>query len=173
MDELEIYNANPLESIKNIDKYGNEFWYANELQTLLDYKNWKNFKKVIEKAKTACKNSGNNVFDHFGSADKMISNNSNTQQSKNDYKLSRYACYLIAQNGDSRKKAIAMVKTYIATQTRKQELLEQNNMKEWVTQLFVMSQAQAKIERENIQKESDAKKIHYEIDKNVREFINN
>ena len=125
MNELENINETVFESIKHFDENGNEYWYARELQKVLEYNKWENFEKVIEKAKLSCLNSNYGLQDHFPDVRKMVDIGSNTLRNIVDYKLSRYACYLIAQNGDSRKKVIALAQTYFAIQTRKQELLEQ------------------------------------------------
>lgn len=97
---------------------------ARELQSVLQYTEWRKFKGVIDKAKIACESSGYKALDHFVGADKMVEIGSDTKREVPDYKLSRYACYLIAQNGDSRKKVIALAQTYFAIQTRKMELTE-------------------------------------------------
>ena len=112
------------EDIKHIDEDGVEYWYARELQTVLNYKEWRKFYGVIEKAKIACKRSKVNTLYHFVDFDKMVQIGSGANRKQRDYKLSRYACYLIAQNGDSRKKVIALAQTYFAVQTRKQEISE-------------------------------------------------
>ena len=112
------------ESIKHVDENGTEFWYARELMTMLEYSKWGNFIKVIDKAKESCKNSNFNIIDHFADVGKMVKAGV-ADKEINDLKLTRYACYLIAQNGDSRKKAIALAQTYFAVQTRKQELTRQ------------------------------------------------
>ena len=125
MNELENINETVFESIKHFDENGNEYWYARELQKVLEYSKWENFEKVIEKAKLSCLNSNYGLQDHFPDVRKMVDIGSNTLRNIVDYKLSRYACYLIAQNGDSKKKVIALAQTYFAIQTRKQELLEQ------------------------------------------------
>jgi DNA-damage-inducible protein D len=104
---------------------GIEFWYARDLQNLLVYSQWRNFDQVIQKAKIACKNASQNASDHFADVSKMVDIGSGTQREIPDVKLTRYACYLIAQNGDPRKPAIAFAQTYFAIQTRKQELIEQ------------------------------------------------
>ncbi len=123
-NNINKYNSNTFESIKHIDEYGNECWYARELQIILSYKEWRKFNGVIEKAKNACFNSNFNPLDHFVEADKMVQIGSGAKRKQIDYKLTRYACYLIAQNGDSRKEIIALAQTYFAVQTRKQELTE-------------------------------------------------
>ncbi len=112
------------EDIKHIDENGGEFWYARELQEVLQYTEWRKFEGVIKKAKTSCESSGITAIDHFVGADKMIKVAKGATRNVDDYKLSRYACYLIAQNGDSRKRVIALAQTYFAVQTRRQELSE-------------------------------------------------
>ena len=124
MNELENINEILFESIRHVDDKGNEYWYARELQNVLEYTEGRKFVGVIKKAINSCKTSNYVVSDHFVGADKMVDIGSNTSRNIEDYKLSRYACYLIAQNGDSRKKVIGLAQTYFAIQTRKQELLE-------------------------------------------------
>ena len=104
---------------------GVEFWLARDLQHLLGYAKWDNFKSVISKAKTACEVSGHNGFDHFAGVGKMVSLGSGSQREVADIMLTRYACYLIAQNGNPRKEKIAFAQTYFATQTRKFEIIQQ------------------------------------------------
>ena len=110
--------------IKHIDENGVEFWYARELMPILQYSNWQNFEKIIDKAKISCENSGISVFEHFIDVNKLSKRANNAKVEIKDYELTRYACYLIAQNGDSRKKVIALAQTYFAVQTRKQEISE-------------------------------------------------
>ena len=125
MQEIEeISKFTTFEEIKHIDEFGEEFWFARELMKVLQYNKWENFEKVISKAKDACKNSGMSVIDHFPDIRKMVQIGSGAEREQIDYKLTRYACYVIAQNGDSRKKVIALAQTYFAVQTRKQELTE-------------------------------------------------
>ena len=123
MNELMLNNS-IFENIKRIDNDGNEYWFARELQDVLKYKEWRKFSNILDKAKAACQLSNLNINDHFVGADKMVEIGSKTKRKIEDYKLSRYACYLIAQNGDSRKKMIALAQTYFAVQTRKQEISE-------------------------------------------------
>lgn len=123
-DEQNSYTETLFESIKHINKYGNEFWYARELQTALEYTEWRNFSKVIDKAVTACENSKNEVSDHFVEVNKTIDMPKSATKDILDYELSRYACYLIVQNADPRKRVIALGQTYFAVKTRQQELIE-------------------------------------------------
>lgn len=112
------------ESIKHIDENGIEYWYARELMKILEYKQWRRFENVIDKAKQACENSDISAFEHFANVGKLSRRANNAEVEINDYKLTRYACYLIAQNGDPRKEVIALAQTYFAVQTRKQEITE-------------------------------------------------
>jgi len=113
------------ESIKHLDENGVEFWTAREMMGLLNYTKWENFEDVLMKAQRACLESGQIINDHFADARKMVKLGLNTVREVKDWKLDRYACYLIAQNGDSRKPEIAQAQSYFAIQTRKQELSKQ------------------------------------------------
>ena len=112
------------EDIKQYLDDGTEFWFARDLQSVLEYADWRNFLKVIEKAKTACVNSGNFAEDHFVDVTKMVDIGSGAEREISDIQLSRYACYLIMQNGDPRKEVIAIGQTYFAVKTRQQEIIE-------------------------------------------------
>ena len=117
-------NDSIFESIKRVDEDGNEYWSARELQKVLKYTQWRRFNDAIIKAKESCTNSNYDIQDHFADAGKMIKLAKGAMRKIEDYKLSRYACYLIAQNADPRKEVVALAQTYFAVQTRKQELFE-------------------------------------------------
>lgn len=142
MNDLEI-GFNTFENIKIIDKNGNEFWYARELMIALEYKRWDKFTNVIKAAETACEQSNNSVNNHFSQVEKMVTIGSNASRKIIDYKLSRYACYLIVQNSDSNKRQVALGQTYFAIQTRKQELSEKeyNELTEDEKRLYRRNQA--------------------------------
>ena len=123
------YQEKTFEDIKHIDEYGNEYWFARELQVVLSYKEWRKFEGIIDKAKTACINSNIEVSNHFVGSDKMVEIGSGAKRKQKDYKLSRYACYLIVQNADARKEIVALGQTYFAIQTRKMELTEEEYSK--------------------------------------------
>lgn len=118
------YSEEIFENLKHINEYGQEFWYARELQSALEYSQWRYLKEAIERAKTACTNSGQNMTDHFAEVRKMVEIGSNAKREIEDIALSRYACYLIVMNGDPRKEVIALGQTYFAVKTRQQELIE-------------------------------------------------
>ncbi len=122
-EDIELINESLFESIKHINEYGMEYWTARELMPVLEYKQWRQFSDAIDRAKKACETSGNRVFDYFADARKIVKTGVATKEIE-DYHLSRYACYLIAMNGDPRKKAIAMAQSYFAIKTRQQELSE-------------------------------------------------
>ena len=140
--KLQKYKEMVFDDIKHIDKDKNEYWYARELMKVLNYKEWRKFEGAINKAIESCEASNYNACDHFVRADKMVSIGSNTSREIHDYKLSRYACYLIVQNCDPRKEAVALGQTYFAIQTRKQELLEEEykNLSEDKKRLLIRKQ---------------------------------
>lgn len=115
---------NIFEKIRQVNEYAKEFWSARDLMGPLGYIQWRKFGGAIERAKEACKNSGQRIDDHFAGAGKMVFVGSEAKRNVSDFHLSRYACYLIAQNGDPRKEEIALAQTYFALQTRKQEINE-------------------------------------------------
>ena len=128
MSNIEKYNENIFESIKHIDQNGKEFWYARELSKVLEYRDWRNFQKVVDKAIISAKNSISDNSDWVVEVNKPIKTGKGKEELIKDYKLSRYICYLIVQNADSSKEVVALGQTYFAVQTRKQELLEAYNL---------------------------------------------
>ena len=143
MNEIIEYTENVFEDIKHIDEEGNEYWFARELQKVLDYKEWRNFNKVINKAIISSDNSYPNQNVWGVEVNNPIISGKGKIEMIKDYKLSRYACYLIAQNGDPNKQVIALAQTYFAIQTRKQELskIEYNNLSEDEKRLYRRNQA--------------------------------
>ena len=127
-NEVEICKEKTFEDIKHIDEAGNEYWEARELQVILGYKEWRYFSAVIEKAQVACLQSNNQINSHFGVNTKIVEAGSTTKPIM-DYKLSRYACYLIVQNANPKYKAVALGQTYFAVKTRKMELTEEEYSK--------------------------------------------
>ena len=127
MSDLTAKEYQGFEQIKHRDESGNEYWLARELAPLLEYTEWRNFSKVMDRAMLACRNSGFQVADQFVEVNKLIEHGKGGQRQITDYRLSRYACYLIVQNGDPRKKVIANGQTYFAIQTRRQEVADYFN----------------------------------------------
>lgn len=123
-NEIARYSEETFESIKHVNEYGYEFWYARELQSVLEYTEWRNFQKLIEKAQTACENSDMAVDECFVEVNKTSPMPNGGVKLIDDYILSRYACYLIVMNGDPRKEVIAVGQTYFAVKTRQQELID-------------------------------------------------
>lgn len=123
-DEDSGRNEALFESIKHVNEYGQEFWYARELQKVLDYAQWRRFSEAIARAKESCSMAGLSVEEHFADAGKTSPMPNGGVRHIEDYELSRYACYLIAMNGDPRKEVIALAQTYFAVKTRQQELIE-------------------------------------------------
>ena len=162
MNELEVQQKKLFDDLRHFDENGNEFWFARELQTALQYKEWRNFQKVISTAQIACKISQQTVADHFVEVNKMIEMPTKPRKNPSqdfgfvevnktktkaipDYKLTRYACYLIVMNGDPRKEVIAWGQTYFAVKTRQQELAElYEQLSEDEKRLFVRSDIKQK-----------------------------
>lgn len=126
MEKATIIKLNKSFEESAYEQDGLEYWLARELQVLLGYTDWRNFLNAIEKAKESCKTTGEAVSDHFVDVNKMVKLGSGAERKQEDFMLTRYACYLIAQNGDPKKEQIAFAQSYFAVQTRKQELLEEH-----------------------------------------------
>ncbi|OGJ92041.1 MAG: DNA damage-inducible protein D [Candidatus Raymondbacteria bacterium RifOxyA12_full_50_37] len=126
MSNLKAKEYVSFEAIKHVSDDGAEFWYARELAPVLEYVQWRNFAKVLDRAMLACKNSGYALQDHFAEVSKIVEAGA-TSKPIADFKLTRYACYLIVQNGDPRKEVIALGQTYFAIQTRRQEVADYFN----------------------------------------------
>ena len=146
MNEIKEYTKELFENIKHIDKNGNEYWEARQLQSILEYKEWRNFNKVLDKAMKACSLSKFKEKEQFVEFNKPIKGGNGNIQNVKDYKLSRYACYLIVQNGDPSKEIIALGQTYFAIQTRKQEITEEEYSKLSEDEKRLYRRKQTKIE---------------------------
>lgn len=129
MNDIETYKEKTFDDIKHLDELGNEYWEAREFMLVLGYSKWGNFNKVIDKAKIACNISNNNVYEHFADAGKVLEVGNKAKMKVTDFHLSRYACYLIVQNADPRKKAVALGQTYFAVQTRRMEITQEEYSK--------------------------------------------
>ena len=143
MNDIKEYTNKIFEDIKYTDEAGNEYWYARELQNVLGYRQWRSINDLIERAKIACQESKYNIDDHFAVQRKMIKLAKGATRKVIDYKLSRYACYLIVINGNPNKRIIALAQTYFAIQTRRQELSEKeyNELTEDEKRLYRRNQA--------------------------------
>src|ERR1019366_656428 len=140
-DQLPVSAAsNTFERIKRISPAGAEFWSARELARVLEYLNFRNFQPVIEKAKEACAKSGQAVADHFAEMRNMVGIGSGAQREVEDWMLSRYACYLVIQNADPSKPLVALGQSYFAVQTRRQELADDEVLKEDKTRLLLRAE---------------------------------
>lgn len=161
MNNIEEYNEKTFENIKHIDDRGNEYWEARELQQILGYKEWRYFSAVIEKAQVACSQSNNSINSNFGVNTKIVKTGVSSKTII-DYKLSRYACYLIVQNANPKFKAVALGQTYFAIQTRKMELTEEEYSK--------LTEDEKRLYRRK--QTRDGNKILYKIakEKGVRNF---
>ena len=169
MTDIDLYSEKIFEDIKHYTEEGIEFWYARELQGVLEYTQWRNFLKVIDKAKEACENAQQSTPDHFADVGKMVTLGSGSQREIEDIMLSRYACYLIVMNGDPRKEVIALGQTYFAVKTRQQELIDY--YEELAANLFRATQTEAKLRRDKVEQKAAANQTHYEVGKKVRQTI--
>lgn len=184
MSKLIAKEYRSFEETKRISDDGVEFWYARELADVLEYVQWRNFAKVLERAMLACKNSGYEVSDHFAEVSKTIEMPKTATKKVGDYKLSRYACYLIVQNGDPRKEIIALGQTYFAIQTRRQEVIHKKkglkknekildfmSSTELIANLFRISQTEEKLKKDKTATADEANEIHFLVGKEVRGTI--
>lgn len=165
MNKIQEYQEKIFEEIKHVDENGREFWSARDLMKVLKYVEWRKFSNAIKKAMISCENSNSVVEDHFVVVDKMVQIGSGAKRKQEDYKLSRYACYLIVQNGDSRKQEVALGQTYFAIQTRKMELIEYENMTENQKRFYRRNE----IRKKNLSLNQTAKKAGV---KNFDKFTN-
>jgi DNA-damage-inducible protein D len=186
MSTLKAKEYQPFEAIKHIADDGTEFWYARELAIVLEYVQWRNFAKVLNRAKLACKNSGYSILDHFAEVSKIVKAGA-TSKPVVDFMLTRYACYLIVQNGDPRKEVIALGQTYFAIQTRRQEVadyfnqLDEDNkrlvirgdIKQWNQMLAEAAHNAGVISNDEYAtfQNADANEIHFIVGREVRGTI--
>jgi DNA-damage-inducible protein D len=162
MTELIAQEYTRFERIRHIHDDGSEYWSARELADVLGYTEWRNFTKVIDKAMIACNTSGRDVACDFVDDNKIVKAGVTSKEIK-DYELSRYACYLIVQNGDPRKDVIALGQTYFAIQTHRQEIADRFNLLDEDTKRLIV--------RDNIKGKSAATATHYNVGKEVRGAI--
>ena len=201
MNELELHPKKTFDDFRHIDENGYEYWLARELQDVLQYKEWRNFQKVISTARIACKISQQDTAYHFVEVNKMVDIGSGAKRSQVDYKLTRYACYLIVMNGDPRKEVISWGQTYFAVKTFEyatfqdagyrglygglsahdiaankglqngEEILDYMGSEELAANLFRITQTEAKMRREGTDTPAKANAAHYEIGTIVRKAI--
>lgn len=157
MTRINVPEYKTFENIKKINENGEEFWYARELQVVLEYKQWRRFSEVIDKARLACRNSGYGVKEHFADVGKTIKMPKTATKLVIDYKLTRYACCLIVQNGDPEKDVVALGKHILLFKL--------------ATNLFRITQTESKLKRENIKSVNKANNTHYTVGKEVRAVI--
>ena len=162
MTEMELYTEGIFEKIKHYTEEGVEYWYARELQRVLEYKEWRNFLKAVNKAKEACEKAQQSMIDHFVDVNKMVELGSGATREVDDIMLSRYACYLIVMNGDPRKEVIALGQTYFAVQTRKQERTDE--------EFRTMSEDERRLHLRNDVRGSNKKLASAAYDAGVRNF---
>jgi hypothetical protein len=171
------------ETNKKTNEFGSEYWLARDLQSALGYSRWGLFKKVIAKAQLTCINTGQDIEDHFQQTIHNVVSRSGTQKEIDEIELSRFALYLIVQNGDPANDAIAQCQTYLASQTYNQEthsakalkpsegMMDHFDSTEFAAYLFCATQTEAKLHRENIQGKDAEDQIYFEVGKKVRQAI--
>ncbi len=168
--EVINYTEEVFEDIKHVDEEGKEYWKASELMLLLDYKKWESFHKVIKVSMISCGNSNYNVMSQFHEVREPLMGKN---RSITDYYLTRYACYLIIQNADSRKESVALAKTYIAVQTRKQELMENESFDEISTRLFISSQTDTLLKKKVNPSLKDAIDTYNKVSETIESVFKN
>ncbi|MBS0437838.1 MAG: DNA damage-inducible protein D [Proteobacteria bacterium] len=180
------------DAIRHQDERGNDFWFARDLAPLLEYQQWRNFVQVVEKAKLACRQAGNAMADHFADISKMVDIGSGARRELADVKLSRYACYLIVQNGDPAKPVITSLDCAIFQDhgykglygglaakeiharkglKKSQKILDHMGSTELAANLFRATQTEEKLKRDRVRGKQRANQTHYEVGKKVRQTI--
>jgi hypothetical protein len=172
MNEVSDFCVSIFEKMKKKNEHGTEYWLARELCKELKYSSWQKFGNVIKKAKQACGRSGFDVNEHFIEINRKVSIGSKMNRNISDIQLSRFACYLIVQNGDPRNEIIALCKSYFAILTRKQEIQDNLKITELAVRLFQSTQLEEKIIREGIKGQEEINQAHEEVRKKVRQAIN-
>ena len=191
-NEIVKQGSSLFEQIKQLDEFGNEFWYARQLAKILEYTDFRNFVGVINKAKEACSKSGFELSEHLVEVNEVLEAGQGAKHSYPGFKLSRYFCYLIVQNADPSKEIVAIGQTYFAVQTRMQEIRQmdeynalsseeekrlflRNEMAKHNSQLaanlFRATQTEEKLRREQVKGKTKANQTHYEVGKKVRQTI--
>ncbi|MCL2712006.1 MAG: hypothetical protein FWD37_01860 [Methanomassiliicoccaceae archaeon] len=171
MSILERPEYEQFENIRHARNDGSEYWSAREFASILGYKVWRTFAKVIDKAMIACNNSGFDTNDQFAEVGKLIEHGKNGKRKTIDYELSRYACYLIIQNGDTRKKAVALGQAYLAMQTYKKEMSCFAGRTGYAADLFCMIQAEEKLKRDAVDNIVDANAVYHQVRNEVYKTV--
>jgi hypothetical protein len=165
------FRVSIFENLKKADEYGAEYWFARDLQKVMGYSRWEKFKKVIAKAQSACESSGLDVDDHFRATLSWMLIRSGAQRKIADIELSRFACYLIVQNGDPHKENVAIGQTYFASQTRKQDILDHMGITDRAIHWFQTTQTQEKIVREGITSDDERNQAYLAVEEKVQRSI--